>query len=100
MCPQSDKGDEGSLASLPSSTVAMQFSVVSLVFSTFFVTVGAVKFCHLFAYFNKVPVWAFLVFLPTFFVPDFLAICLLRALLRPVRGWFTIITAIIGTLIT
>ncbi|KAH6877067.1 alkaline-phosphatase-like protein [Thelonectria olida] len=78
----------------------MYLPSVSLIFSVFFVSVVSAKVVHLFLLASTVPVKDFLLYFPSFFLPDFLAICIGRIVLRPVRSWFTFLCAIIGVLIT
>ncbi|KAH7176881.1 alkaline-phosphatase-like protein, partial [Dactylonectria macrodidyma] len=73
---------------------------VTFSFSAFFVSVICSKVFHLVAYASTIPTSAFFLYLPTFFIPDFLAICLARILLRQVKGWPSLIGALIGTFIT
>lgn len=78
----------------------MYLPSVSLIFGVFFVSVVSAKVVHLFILASTVPVLDFLLYLPSFFLPDFFVVCIGRIVLRPVRSWFTFLCAIIGVLIT
>ncbi|KAK7394032.1 hypothetical protein QQX98_013187 [Neonectria punicea] len=76
------------------------YSPVCFLFSAFSVSVLCSKLVHLVTYASTIPATAFIVYLPTFFLADFLAICFLRVLLRPVNRWFFLIFPVVGCLIS
>ncbi|KAI5458206.1 alkaline-phosphatase-like protein [Mariannaea sp. PMI_226] len=78
----------------------MYLPSVSFVFSVLFVSVVSAKLAHLFILVFTVPLHEFFLYLPTFLLPDFIAICLGRIILRPVRSWLTFLSAMIGFFIT
>ncbi|KAH8680353.1 alkaline-phosphatase-like protein [Ilyonectria robusta] len=73
---------------------------VCFLFSAFFVSVVLSKFVHLCTYVSTIPTGAFLLYLPTFFIADFLVICIARLFLRPVKGLPSLVGAVIGSFIT
>ncbi|KAF4992690.1 hypothetical protein FGRMN_7003 [Fusarium graminum] len=73
---------------------------VSYVFGLFFVSILGSKLLHLWTHFFTVPVSAFILYLPTFFLFDILAICVARILLSQSRTPWAWIGSLFGTLAT
>lgn len=69
-------------------------------FSSFTLAVLASKSTHLYAHFETVPLGAFLLYLPTFYILDILAILALRLLLQTSRGGLYYIPVVIGGFIS
>lgn len=79
---------------------SLSFPLAPLTFTSFCSSLIFTKFITLGTHFHAVPFLAFVFYLPTFFLFDFIAICFLRFLLNPVRGWFSLLGFIIGILIS
>ncbi|KAF4965725.1 hypothetical protein FSARC_6508 [Fusarium sarcochroum] len=73
---------------------------VSFVFGVYFVSVLGSKLLHLWTHFFTVPTSAFILYLPTFFLFDILAICLARLLLSQSKTPWAWIGCFLGTLAT
>ncbi|KAM5344176.1 hypothetical protein ACJ41O_012713 [Fusarium nematophilum] len=76
------------------------FFSVSFVFGAFFVSVISSKLVHLYNHVATVPLEAFILYLPTFFLFDFLAICIARLLLSQSKSPWAWAGCTLGTLIT
>ncbi|VUC29325.1 unnamed protein product [Clonostachys rosea] len=79
---------------------SLSFPLAPLIFTSFCSSLIFTKLITLGTHFHAVPFLAFVFYLPTFFLLDFIAICLLRFLLNPVRGWFSLFGFIVGILIS
>lgn len=77
----------------------MSSVIAPFAFSTFYVSVLSAKLLHLWIFSSTVHFLALLLFLPTFFVTDFVAICIARLLLRPPRGFLTLPSFCFGILL-
>lgn len=75
-------------------------SPIPFLFSSFTVAILASKTVHLVAHFPTVPLSAFILYLPTFFFFDVLAIFVLRLLLQTARGGFFLIGVVLGGFIS
>jgi hypothetical protein len=73
---------------------------VSYVFGVFFVSILGSKLLHLWTHFFTVPTTAFILYLPTFFLFDLLAICLARLLLSQSRTPWAWIGSLLGSIAT
>ncbi|KAF4470969.1 hypothetical protein FALBO_2110 [Fusarium albosuccineum] len=73
---------------------------VSFVFGVFFVSVIASKLLHLWTHFSTVPTSAFILYLPTFFLFDLIAICIARLLLAQTRTPLAWVGCVVGSLLT
>ena len=71
--------------------------VLSFLFGAYCLSLLATKFILLAIHAPTVPAGDFLLFFPTFFVPDLLAIGGARLLLRTGKSWLSVAGAIIGT---
>lgn len=89
-----------SVSTVCASARTMSSLPVCFLFSAFFVSVVLSKFVHLCTYVSTIPTGAFLLYLPTFFITDFLVICIARLFLRPVKGLPSLVGAVIGSFIT
>lgn len=76
------------------------FFSVSFVFGVFFVSVISSKLLHLWTHFSTVPTSAFILYLPTFFLFDLIAICIARLLLSQGRGPLAWVGCVLGSLAT
>ncbi|KAM6505657.1 hypothetical protein FSOLCH5_013832 [Fusarium solani] len=76
------------------------FFSVSFVFGVFFVSVISSKLLHLWTHFSTVPTSAFILYLPTFFLFDLIAICIARLLLCQGRSPLAWVGCILGSLAT
>lgn len=72
---------------------------VSFLFSAFSCALLSAKLVHLANYATTIPPTSFLLYLPTFFLPDFIAICIARLFLRPVRSVLSLIGVVLATLV-
>ncbi|KAF4975747.1 hypothetical protein FZEAL_7524 [Fusarium zealandicum] len=73
---------------------------VSFPFGLFFVSVLASKLLHLYTHFSTVPTGAFILYLPTFFLFDFVAVCIARLLFSQSKSYFAWAGCVIGSLAT
>jgi hypothetical protein len=73
---------------------------VSYVFGICFVSIVASKAVHLWAHFFTIPASSFVLYLPTFFIFDFLAICLVRLLLTQSKAPWAWTARLIGSIAT
>ncbi|KAF5022192.1 hypothetical protein F66182_5779 [Fusarium sp. NRRL 66182] len=73
---------------------------VSFVFGVFFVSLLGSKLLHLWTHFLTVPTSAFILYLPTFFLSDLLAVCIARLLLNQSKTPWAWISCFIGTIAT
>ncbi|CAJ0542597.1 Ff.00g001580.m01.CDS01 [Fusarium sp. VM40] len=73
---------------------------VSYVFGVFFVSILGSKLLHLWTHFFTVPLTAFILYLPTFFLFDLLAICIGRLLLSQSRTPWAWIGSLFGSIVT
>ncbi|KAK0387249.1 hypothetical protein NLU13_5562 [Sarocladium strictum] len=73
---------------------------IPYVFGIYFVSIIASKLLHLFTHLFTVPLPAFLLYLPTFFIFDFLAICIVRLLLTQSKTPWARLGCMVGSIAT
>jgi hypothetical protein len=69
---------------------------LSFLFGAFCVALIATKITILTIHAPTVPLGEFLFFLPTFFLPDVVAICFMRLMLRAAKGYVAIVASAVG----
>lgn len=71
---------------------------VSYIFGICFVSIVASKVLHLWAHFFTIPASSFVLYLPTFFIFDFIAVCLVRLLLTQSKAPWTWFARLVGSI--
>lgn len=72
----------------------------SFPFAIFVISILSTKFLHLYLHANSIPVFSFLLYLPSFFVPDVIFISIIRILLRRERSILSTIGYVLGLSLT
>jgi hypothetical protein len=70
---------------------------VSYIFGICFVSIVASKALHLWAHFFTIPASSFILYFPTFFIFDFIAICLVRVLLTQSKAPWVWVARLVGS---
>ncbi|KAG7134615.1 hypothetical protein HYQ45_007422 [Verticillium longisporum] len=78
----------------------MHLPVVSLLFAALCTSLFLTKLILLLIHAPTIPVASALFYLPTFFLPDFLVICVARLALRREKGRLSLIACVVGSLLT
>ena len=78
----------------------MQISAVSFLFSIFVVSLLSTKLLTLGSHFTSISLLSFILYLPTFFLLDVLAICVVRLCFRREKGILQWIAFFIGLILT
>lgn len=72
----------------------------SFLFALFFISVTSTKVLHLALHLGTIPIYAFFLYLPTFFIPDAALLIITRLLLRRERGVGSFIGLLLGVFIS
>lgn len=88
-------------------TGSQAFSIVmslqkttSFLFALFLISVASTKVLHLALHLGTIPLAAFFLFLPTFFIPDVALLIIIRLLLRRERGVGSLVGLLLGSFIS
>lgn len=72
----------------------------SFLFALFFISVTTTKVLHLALHLGTIPLAAFFLYLPTFFIPDVILLIITRLLLRRERGVGSLVGLLLGVFIS
>lgn len=72
----------------------------SFLFALFFISVTSTKVLHLALHLGTIPLAAFFLYLPTFFIPDVALLIITRLLLRRERGVGSLVGLLLGAFIS
>lgn len=72
----------------------------SFLFALFFISVTSTKVLHLALHLGTIPLAAFFLYLPTFFIPDVILLIITRLLLRRERGVGSLVGLLLGAFIS
>lgn len=72
----------------------------SFLFALFFISVTSTKVLHLALHLGTIPLAAFFLYLPTFFIPDVALLIITRLLLRRERGVGSLVGLLVGAFIS
>lgn len=74
--------------------------LTSFLFALFFISVTTTKVLHLALHLGTIPLAAFFLYLPTFFIPDVILLIITRLLLRRERGAGSLVGLLLGVFIS
>lgn len=72
----------------------------SFLFALFLISVASTKVLHLALHLGTIPLAAFFLYLPTFFIPDVALLIITRLLLRRERGVGSLVGLLLGSFIS